>query len=342
MLIHIDGFDSYSTGSDLSFQYSSGSFPGIGTNIGRFGQGAMVRINSSSLIKKSFSTGYSEIWTGFALKTSSASTATTTALVVISSNSGIEGLLNYNAATNTFAFYKGDYVLQEGATGSVPFINNGWHFIEFHYKMDSSVGVTELYVDDRVLFSNSGQNTTQYGNTTFNSVWLGGDGANNLPFIIDDWYILDTTIGPFNTTRLGDSRIQTLRPSSDAGPNNGTPSSGTSHYAMVNAPQNDGGSTYITLTGTSGQEELFGMTSLLANPSTIYGAKVLNYARKTDAGALNTNSIISSNSIVVNSNVQGLLTTFSGISGIFESDPSTGVAWSSAGINAADCGFKIS
>ena len=111
---------------------------------------------------------------------------------------------------------------------------------------------------------------------------------------------------------------------------------------MVNAPQNDGGSTYITVTGASGQEELFGMTALPINPTTIYGAKVLNYAKKTDAGTLNTNSIISSNSVVANSNVQGLLTTFSGISGIFESDPSTGVAWSPAGINAADCGFKIS
>ena len=244
MLVHIDGFDSYSTGSDLAFQYTSTSFPTVGTNLGRFGQGAITSNSYRNYITKIFSAPVTEIWTGFALNLSGNSTQYV--ILSIVSNSGIETTLNYNTTTNVIAAYRGDATTQIGTSAVTPLNNTGWHYIEFHYKISSSVGIVEVWVDDRVIFTNTGQNTTQYANTSFTSIWLGGDGNNAVAATFDDWYVLDPTQGAFNTTRLGDSRIQTLRPASDAGPNNGTPSTGSAHYAMVNAPQNDGGSTYIT------------------------------------------------------------------------------------------------
>ena len=337
MLIHMDGFDSYSTGSDLYFQYSG--YGGIGTTAGRFGQGAYEVTNYYHYLSKTFANPVTEIWSGWAMKCNA--TSGVAPLFLITSSSGIEAELYYNVTSSSWYATKGQAGSQIGNSGTRNVSDNNWHFIEFHYKCDTSVGIVELWVDNSQVFYNSGYNTTYYGSLSFTGVRFAGDSSNAIAAIYDDWYILDAESGAHNTTRLGDSRIQTLRPSSDVGPNNGTPSVAGPHYAMVNAPQNNGGATTITLTGTSGQEELFGMTSLASTPTTIFAARVLNYAEKTDAGTLNANAVISSNSIVGNGNTQALLTNFTGNFGIFETDPSTSNAWSPSAINSVACGFKI-
>jgi hypothetical protein len=184
-------------------------------------------------------------------------------------------------------------------------------------------------------------NTSQYSNTLFSAITLGSSLNNNAVIgYYDDWYILNTQ-GSTNTTRLGDSRIETLLPNSDAGPNNGTPSTGSSHYAMIDAAQNNGGSNYITIANTSGQEELFGENSLSRSPSTVFAVKVLNIVKKTDAGNCNGNSIIVSNGVSSIANSTPLLTSFSSTVGIFETDPNTSSAWTTSGVNASNAGFKI-
>lgn len=339
MLIHLDGFDSYSTGSDLNYQYGNIG-ASVNTTGGRFGQGALTITSYNQLLTKSFDNTLTEVWIGFAIKT--AFNAGEYSIISFVSPSGIEAALGYNAGSNTwFMGRNGAGGPQIGASGVRTIGDNNWHFIELHYKIDSAVGIAELWIDNTVVFNNTGVNTTYYGNTTFTTLHLFGGENSGIDASFDDLYIIDATTGPNNTTRLGDSRIQTLRPSGDAGPNDGTPSTAGPHYAMVNEPQNDGGATYITVTGTSGQEELFNMTSLVTTPSSIFGARVLNYAEKTDAGTLNTNAVISSNGIVANGNTQALLTGFSGMYGIFETDPNTGSAWTPTAINSADCGFKI-
>lgn len=334
----MDGFDSYSTGSDLFFQYG-GNGGYIGTTSGRFGQGAYEVTNFAYYLSKTLPNPVSEIWTGWAMKM--APNTSLAPLFLIISSSGIEAELFYNASTNAWYATKGQAGSQIGGSGIRNIADNNWHYIEFHYKCDTSVGIVEVWIDNTQVFSNIGYNTTYYGSLSFTGVRFAGDGSTAIAALYDDWYMLDAESGAHNTTRLGDSRIQTLRPSSDVGPNNGTPSVAGPHYEMVNAPQNNGGATTITLTGTSGQEELFGMTSLASTPTTIFAARVLNYAEKTDAGTLNANAVISSNSIVGNGNTQALLTNFTGNFGIFETDPSTSNAWSPSAINSVACGFKI-
>ena len=337
MLIHMDGFDSYANNSDLGFQYGGGA--SVSTTGGRFGQGALYIGNYNQWILKTFNAPVTEIWIGFAMKTYFSNG--TYPLICIMNAGGIDATLAWSADSSYFYMTRGSFTDTVIGTGGYKLIgNNLWHFVELHYKIDPSAGIAELWIDNTQIFNNTSVNTTKFGNTSFGTFRFGGDDNNAAQAYYDDMYILDTT-GSYNNTRLGDSRIQTLRPNSDAGPNDGTPSTAGPHYAMVNAPQNNGGATYITVAGTSDQEELFGMTSLSGTPTEVFAARVLNYAEKTDGGTLNSNAVIVSNSVVGNGETQNLLTNYSGMYGIFETDPSTGVAWTPAGINAADCGFKI-
>ena len=190
----------------------------------------------------------------------------------------------------------------------------------------------------------TGRPTSVYTNN-ITAVWLGGPQQYQFQSCLDtawdDWYILDSTTGPYNTTRLGDSRIYTLVPNGDAGPNDGVPSTSGPHYAMVKEPQNDGLTTYVTIQGISGQEELYTMSSLPTQPSTIYGTRVLNIVEQTAGGVLNANAVIVSNGVESQGNSQPILNVFFSQFGIFESDPSTNEPWTYSNINLAECGFLI-
>jgi hypothetical protein len=278
---------------------------------------------------------------GFAFKSTVANEPSQPIIGFIN-NAGAEASLGFNSETNTFTASKGYTV---GGTilgsGTYPIGTISYHWIELQYVMNATVGTFNVWVDNTQIITAIGVDTTNYGNTTFATVTIGSDTSNNgVQGYYDDLYILNTS-GSTNTTRLGDSRIETLRPSSDAGPNDGTPTVGGAHYLMVDSLQNDGGSNTLTLTNTVSQEELFGTTSLSGTPSTIFAVKVLNIAEKTDAGSCYANSVISSSGVVATGNNTILLTSYYSVSGIFETDPNTSSAWAYSAVNSADAGFSI-
>jgi hypothetical protein len=342
MLLHIDGFDSYSTSSDLTQLEYTTIGPGMqfSTTGGRFGGGTIIANspgtdNNPVYLVKTLPYSPSEIWMGIAIL--SPGYNVNTGIFSIISSSGVEAVITYNPGTGVWSAWRGSGS-ELLASAGLNIGNNSWHWVDFHYIMSTSVGVMEIWVDGTQIVNLTGANTTQNSYTVFPTVSLACSSMNSA-MNFDDWYILDTN-GSINNTRLGDSRIETLHPSSDAGPNNGTPSTAGPHYLMVNELQWNT-SNSIVLTGTSGQEELFGMTSLLTTPMTIHGVRVLATSAKTDAGSLTANTIVSSNSIVAAGNTSALSTTFIHTWNIFETDPSTSNAWIYTAINSMDCGFKI-
>jgi hypothetical protein len=340
MLIHMDGFDLYTpnnNASDLGFQYA-GWNGGIGTNSGRFGQGSFLSNSEYSFLQYVFPSPQIEIWTGFAVKIAYP-TNNQQPIFSIFSASGREAEFWYG--NSTWYSYRGQSQVLLGSA-TVSLTPNSFHWVEFHYLISSTVGVMEIWIDDTQISNLTAINTTAFNNTSFTSVTLGGNITNNnVTGIYDDWYILNT-VGTTNNKRLGDCRIETLVPNSDAGINNGTPLSGTSHYAMVDGSQNNQGTSNITITNTPGQEELFGENNLANTPSTIFGVKVLNVAKKTDAGSCYGNAVISSGSAVAYSNAKPLITAYSATLGIFETDPNTNATWTYTAVNASDAGFRVS
>jgi hypothetical protein len=335
MLIHADSFNSYASASDYGQQYNSYSYVGLSTNGGRFGGGSLALTSYSSNLTWTYPAGgLSSIWTGFAIQLYN-STPQSGVLIQFESAYGTEVIIQYNPLYGVWRVVSG--------TGSVLYAMayamsaNTWHWVDIYFHLSGS-GNVALWLDNVKVFNFSG-NTAPFFISTFSTITIGSSGDSIYECYIDDWYVLTTT-GPNNTTRLGDSQIDSLLPTSDAGPNNGTPSTAGDHYLMVDEQQWST-SNSILIENTLGQEELFGMQQLTQSPSLIHGVQVLTIVNKDNSGIMYGNTVVQSNSITIDSSSVSLSTAYTILSGIYETDPSTSDAWTSYGINNMDCGFKV-
>jgi hypothetical protein len=338
-LLHMDGFDSYSVLADLGFEYSA--FTGtLSTTGGRYGGGAYQADDSDGkrLIKILAST-YTELWQGCAVKHTGAGAQQGT-VFNFTSSFGAEVQITYDPSTNTWSAYRGDRATSLGTYAGM--LNaTSWHWVEARCVFSPTVGVVELWIDGVRVINLTAQNTRQNGSATgFNQVILGDVSTHHTLKVFDDWYVLDTS-GSVNNARLGECRINTLVPTSDASPNNGTRSTGASNFSCVDEAQNNT-TDYVDLTNTSGQTELYGMSDLSVTPTAIYAVRNVVQAQKTDVDALSLSAIIKSNTTtatgtaVVQTNGAYVHTLQ-----IQEVDPDTSAAWTFSGINAMLCGVKV-
>ena len=339
MLVHLDGFDSYtSTLADFQTEYYvPNSNTTIATSGGRFGGGAMFfNSNSTPYIQRLLPSGLTELWAGYALNASSFGTNGAILFNVLGASGAEFSISYYNGSVK---FIRGAYNGTLASTVSATISTGAWHWLEFRYKYHASTGVAEVWCDGVQIATYSG-NTTSAGSGSVTTLEIGPSAGSNysLTGYIDDLYILDATQGA-NTTRLGDSRIATLLPAGNAGPNNGTPSSG-SNYACVNEAQWNT-SNYVTLTNTTGQEELYTMGSLPTSPSSIFGVRVVAIAEKSDAGSAGLYPAVKSGGVEGDQTGIPVLTTWGRQSGIFETDPNTSGAWTASAVNAMACGVKV-
>ena len=337
MLLHMDGFDEYVAISDLYQEYVSLYLGQFLTTGGRFGGGAVYITNNNQYLSWGSPAPMTEIWTGIAYKILSSNIGNNAIVFAIGSVSSLEASVWYDPIGGNWTCWRGQQNTTLGS-GFYPITLNTYHWVELHYKMSTTVGIMEVWVDGVRVVNLTGINSTQNSSTMFNVATIGSTYYSGVGYY-DDWYVLDTT-GTYNNTRLGDSRIETLRPQSDAGPNDGVPSTAGPHYAMVDELQWSS-SNNIVLGSTVGNAEVFGMTSLTTTPTNIHAVRVLAVAEKTDAGVLLANAIVISSNVEADGNSTTLTTTFNHVTNIFETDPNTGVPWAYAAVNAMDCGIKI-
>lgn len=338
-LLHMDGFDSYATAADLAMEYqlSSGN---ILTTGGRFSTGAYQANDADTKrIQKLLASTVTEMWTGAAVQTA-AGGGQPGAIFNFSSSFGTEVLLTYDPSTNIWAIWRGDKITSLGTYSSM--LNaTAWHWVEMRCLLHPTTGTTELWIDGVQVINLTGQNTRQNGSATgFDRAILGDVSTRHTTRNFDDWYVLDLS-GSVNNSRLGDSRIVTLVPTSDATPNNGTPSTGTSHFALVDEPQNNT-TDFLDLTNTSGQEELFGMSDLSPTLTQVYAVKCVAQGLKTDVDALSLAAVIKSGATeVAGTGVAQTLSTYVHTNFIRETDPNTSTAWTNTTVNAMLCGVKV-
>lgn len=342
-IVHIDGFDSYSTGSDLTQEYASGSngIANLSTTAGRFGGGALTYLGSFKDLVHVLDNPVDELWTGIAIEPTTTGDGRDACIFAFSSTFGYEVVLTFNDSTGDLKVWRGSQSTQLGSSVAVTMGTNTWHWIEVHAILDPSAGVVEVWLDGVQIINLTAQNTRQNGSATvFSQVGIGaGSSMQTTSADFDDWYILDPNISP-NTGRLGDCKVETLAPTSDASPNDGTLSTGTDHFAVVDEAQWNS-TDYTDLADTSGQEELFGMGDLAGSPTTIYGVRVLATIEKTDAGAMSGEVTCKSSSTETAGPSTPLLTTWAHVKGIYEVDPNTSAAWTASGVNGMSCGLKV-
>ena len=159
-----------------------------------------------------------------------------------------------------------------------------WHYIEWKLLISNSIPANSCVVKiDGVEVANVPEGTDTASilgldpDLGFSRLQL--DGAN----LYDDIYVCDTT-GTENNDFLGDSRVDVIRPTGDGTYSQGTPTTGTSHYSLVNQVQYN--PTAGIVLDTTEDKESYTMSQLLPSgivSNNVHGIELATVAYNLDA-----------------------------------------------------------
>lgn len=251
---------------------------------------------------------------------------------------GRDGTAQVNVAfvnTGVIDIYRGS--TYTGASGVFNANIPHWFAIEV---IASNAGLVNVWVDGVLKATFAGDTQEHLTLSDWNHFGFSGNLSPN-PYGVNagDWYIDDIIVTDNTTGRVAEHYIPPFLPDADSAPLTLTPDTGLVHFSRVNeVPADD--NTYNSTT-VSGNEDLYGF----ANPPAAASYLALNFlARATRDGALTQGQIsVKSGGITVYAGAVTLPASpaYLGHDFLLETDPNTGVAWVTAGVNAVQAGYKI-
>jgi hypothetical protein len=347
---YINGFD-YANSIAQLFDFSNGaSFSGSTTRFGA-GQSLQISNGAGNYAGKNLQTQLATIFNGFAVdEVSLPGSGWSSIFQWYDSTTGtVQVSLQYNSQ-GALAFFKGSGTgTQLGSASPNGIIQvNAWPFLEIEIVFSASAGSVKLYAwgpngNNGVspVISATGLNTAPSGNAWCDRVYfMGGQGTT----YFDDSYMLDGTgSSPLNTF-LGNGRVQTDAPTSDATPNQFTSSNSEptgSHYKDVNQLPFSSNSNYL-YDNNVGDEELFGFPNLSAILVLIINEIICT--ELDAAGSRTIETVLESSSATQNGTAFQPSTAFAFYNTLSAVDPNTGSPWASGTVAAAQSaklGIKI-
>lgn len=338
-LISIDGFDHYAT-ADISKKWTIvGSSAAISPAAGRKGSGALT-LNlglSSGFVTKTIAPGASFI-VGFSFNPPSIA-ACTIAAFLDAGTTQCELRLNVDGTLSVTR--NGTAVT--GGTSTFALSANTTVYLEWKVTIADAIAAGSCVVRANgvpVITVATGQDLKNTANASANQFRLGtagggGPAASNF----DDFYLCDLT-GTTNNDFLGDVHVDTILPNADGAHSQFTPSTGTSHFALVDeatpntTDYNDGLNV--------GDRDSYALANLPALVSqTVYAVQVNAAVMKDDIGAKSAATMIRSGTTNADGTSVPLGTGQAYISQIFATNPSGGVAWTEASVNALEAGVVV-
>lgn len=242
-------------------------------------------------------------------------------------------------ALGRFAVYRGGTLL---ATDPTPRSTGTYYYVEL--KVVFATGATgsyELRVNGQTALLQTNIQTAASPNAYANKLdTLVGGGGGAGATDIDDLYIFDTS-GTANNDFAGDVTVQCLFPDGDGADLQWTPSTGTTHYDLVDDPTPNDDADYVS-DAAAGDRDTYTFGDLRAATGSVLAVQVLIYARKDDAGTRQIAPVVR----IAATNYDGatlpnLGTTYTWSPAIYETSPATSTSWTVAEVNAAEFGVKL-
>jgi hypothetical protein len=224
------------------------------------------------------------------------------------------------------------------ATSTVAMGFDTTYYLEWLLTIHASTGVSTVRLDGVPVVSVSNANTQVTGTAQANRLRLGSPEAvrylTNLD--LDDLYVCTN-----QTAFLGDCRVDYLAPAGDGTYQAWTPSTGTTHYTLVDEAAPNGDTDYLSSI-TPGERESHHFPALPSMPNPlIRGVQHCLHARKDDAGTRQVRSLLKSGATTqVGSTLHTLALSYVSYQELYEMDPQTGVAWTVPGVNALEAGVE--
>lgn len=342
-LLFIDGFDHYAT-ADISKKWSSltGSNSTIAAAGGRRSGGSWVAstLASQQSLTKTFAATAS-FAIGLALNYSTFPTSNVDAVIALLDAGSVQCDVRINL-DGTISVTRNGTALTNG-TSVVSIPTGTWFYLEFKVTIADSIGANTCKVRVNgvdVITVATGQDVKSTANATANGIRIGGiSNSGNGSRSVDDFYLCNQS-GSVNNDFLGDSRIDTLFPTSDGNYSQFTPSTGSTHYVLVDettpntSDYNDGAAV--------NDRDSYGLGNLSnITVQTVHGVQVNAALMKDDAGAKSACTMVRSGSTNADGASAPIGTSQAYVSQIYEEDPAAVAAWTETTVNAMEAGVKV-
>lgn len=213
-----------------------------------------------------------------------------------------------------------------------------WHYIEFEFLIANVGGTVKVWVDDVEVINSSSLDTQNDSTNTITEFLISGLESVSAadPGATDDIYILNSD-GSYLNSRLGpDTRVKFFSPTAD-GTVQWTPSTGSSHFALVDEDP-ESGTDYVS-ENTVGDLERF---THIIDEMAILAVKVEGEFSNPDTGTpskVRANCLSGATTSTGDTKLVGSSTMH--IEHIYPVDPNTGLAWTEANLEAAQIGWEV-
>jgi hypothetical protein len=261
----------------------------------------------------------------------------------------INVMVNYDG---TLSFFRGGALLGDGTDGvligSTAFSlqTNVYYHVSIRAKIDSAVGTLSCRINrNEVLNGGTGYsniNTRNGGTAAWSRVtWSTADIGSPRKDFTD--VVLCDSSGTVNNDHPGDCAVLVRLPSTGNGTNVGwTPSTGTDHGALVDETVPNDDTDYNQGTA-SAQRDTYNFPALSSTVGTPRFTITRPCLKLASAGSTNVLDCLRIGGVNYDGATPQSPTagSYSYFDFIRETDPSTGVAWTVSGINAAEIGVKV-
>jgi hypothetical protein len=337
-LLFLDSFDHYATADILEkWTGTISGAPTISAGNGRRSS-ASLNLGSNASVSKVLTPSGPTVISGLAYKFTS---LTQRSFIGVTNGATPQMALVINI-DGTISAYRG-LDIPASASGtllgtSVVALSSGiYYFLEMKFTLDDVAGVVEVRVDGVPILTLTGVDTNNAGSNAWNVFKVGSSSTH--VFQIDDLYVLDGSgAAPLNTF-LGDCRVDARYPTAEGASSAWTPLSGTDNALMVDETAPDDDTTYNS-TSTVGATDTHVVQDAPVPGAVLYAVQLNISHKKSDTGAC------SLAPVVRHAGVDQVGTGFNpGTSYLYTcipygTNPGTGVAWTEAGFNAAEFGYK--
>lgn len=321
-VIIMESFGWTNSANDLAGRYNMSNFSmTVNPSGGRFGGGGM---STTNLVDWPLPTEPTEGVAGFAFE--------------CGTPGFVNNILYFNGAAGTH------FSLATDIEGHLQLLDNGggvlatsayvvnpsiWQYIEVQFIIGLP-GSIEVYVDGSPAIVYAGNNQ-EGASAEVTSLRFYGDTRG---ISISDFYMVNAP------TPLGPSRVLLLKPTSDGDELDWTPSTGSTHYNLVNEVPPD--STENITSIIPGDLDCYHFGSLPYAPASISAVQVSWYGETTDVTPRAIKPLLRIGGTNYLGNQQSLNASLQDFIQIYPTNPATTAAWTEAEVNALQAGVDQS
>lgn len=357
-IVFFEGFDDFA--DDTEFQQSDNLIVdtecAISSSIARTGTRSLDIGIITAKWRFAPPTARSEFYVGFGFRWTTGVISNVKLLEFFNSTNGTGHVWLHLNVSGQFAWGRGS--ASEGIDGNSPPSgpttvlwqdttvqpSNEFMFLEAHVFVHDTDGTITFRKNEVVLWSATGLDTKNGTSNLIDWIRFCGPATSVQPIIhIDDVYIVDPATGDTNTF-LGESQVNFRAPTGDSGTQQWTPSTGTSHFALVDEVPNNS-DTDFNSAPAAGVTNLHTYPALPANIGAVHSQKVRTRFRKEDAGGCTVrNKVVSSGggapATTLNGGAYNPGISYGWKSDYMETDPDTGDPWLKPAADAIITGYE--